>query len=380
MGNVYMIGESGVPEPMDRVLCQSEERELQLLLEMNFDLLPGDQINPDDPRRWLLVKREMPVPDPNTGTDRWSVDLFLVDQDGTPTFVECKRFMDTRSRREVIGQVLEYAANGHHYWTADKIRDFSEETCQVKGIALEQAMQRLQPNIKEPMEDFFGRVQQNLREGQVRMVFFLEESPFELRSVVDFLNKQMERSEVLLVEARQYDSGNMRIVVPTLVGYTEQARLAKRSFTGIASPAGRRWDPVSFFEDARTKLDDAAFQAVEELYKQCATLGFDIGWGRGAITGSFSITERSVCKGSFLTVRTDGTLIMSFGNFYGSELAERAGRRLRDLISERTGIRVQDTSKFPEYRASEWQNKVETVAAILQEILAEFAAKGCSVV
>ena len=343
---------------MNRVRCQSEELELQLLLEKNLDLLPGDQVNPDDPRRWLLVKREMPVPDPTTGTDRWSVDLFLVDQDGIPTFVECKRFLDTRSRREVIGQVLEYAANGHHYWTADTIRTFSEKACEANGITLDQAIGLLRPNTEESMEQFFNRVQQNLREGQVRLVFLLEESPFELRSVVDFLNKQRERSEVLLVEARQYEANDLRVVVPTLFGYTEQARLVKRSVPINTTAQRRKWDKTTFFDEAGTQLDDAGFQAVEELFNQCVLLGFGINWGTGAKSGSFSVYERSICQGSFLTLRTNGTLVIHFGVFYGTEAAELAGDRLRNPISVQMGMRLEDTSKYPEYRLSEWKNKV----------------------
>src|SRR5690242_3287529 len=119
MPKVYVVHEDGNTEAMDRVRCRDEIKELQLILEKNPDLLPGDQIDPEDPRRWLLIKREMPVPDPNTGLDRWSIDFLFVDQDAIPTFVECKRFADTRSRREVVGQMIDYAANGHYYWTKE---------------------------------------------------------------------------------------------------------------------------------------------------------------------------------------------------------------------------------------------------------------------
>src|SRR5438876_4547758 len=76
---------------MEHVRCKHENLELQRLLESNFELLAGEQIEPDDPPRWLLVKREMPVPDPSTGDNRWSIDFFFLDQDAMPTFVECKR-------------------------------------------------------------------------------------------------------------------------------------------------------------------------------------------------------------------------------------------------------------------------------------------------
>src|SRR3990172_8968666 len=101
MANVYILDPKGESTSMNRILCEDEDKELQTLLEKNPNLLPGDQIDPENPRRWLLIKREMPVQDPITGGARWSIDFFFVDQNGVPTFVECKRYKDTRSRREV---------------------------------------------------------------------------------------------------------------------------------------------------------------------------------------------------------------------------------------------------------------------------------------
>ncbi len=218
MSQVYVISDDGSTQPMDRIRCTNEDRELQRLLEKNPDLLPGDKMSPDDPRRWLLIKREMPVQDPSTGGDRWSIDFFLTDQSAIPTFVECKRYADTRARREVIGQMLEYAANGHYYWSKEMIRSYAEATAGACGTTVEEAIHALQPDDEETPSEFFSRVQENLREGQIRIVFFLEEAPMELKSVVDFLNKQMERSEVLLVEARQFSLNGIAVVTPTLFG------------------------------------------------------------------------------------------------------------------------------------------------------------------
>ena len=109
MGRLYHI-DNGTAFPCKPVRTTDEVAELQDVLARNLFLLPGDQINPEAPRRWMLVRQEMPVPDPGGGGSRWSVDLLLTDQDGVPTFVECKRYADTRSRREVVGQMLEYAA------------------------------------------------------------------------------------------------------------------------------------------------------------------------------------------------------------------------------------------------------------------------------
>ena len=80
MPSVYLLKENGKTEPMEKVLCKDETKELQDMLANNYDLLLGEQDKPDDPCRWLLVKREMPVPDPSGGGDRWSIDFFFVDQ------------------------------------------------------------------------------------------------------------------------------------------------------------------------------------------------------------------------------------------------------------------------------------------------------------
>jgi hypothetical protein len=311
MANVYVIRDSGVTEPMTRVRCQNEDQELQQLLEKNPDLLPGDQIEPEDPRRWLLIKREMPVPDPNTGTGRWSIDFFFVDQDATPTFVECKRFADTRSRREIVGQMLEYAANGHYYWTAEEMRNLAQASAKQRDLELEEAIQQLNPTEDESPDAFFDRVQQNLRQGQLRIVFFLEDSPMELRSVVDFLNKQLERSEVLLVEARQYTRDGVTVVAPTLFGYTEEARQVKRVVTVSSGASRRKWDKASFLADAKVKLTNKDAQDIETLYDEITAMGYGMNWGTGASRGSFGIKLSNFSQKTLLTVREVGIGVKS---------------------------------------------------------------------
>ena len=83
-----------------------------------------------DPRRWLLVRREMGVPDEELGSDRWSLDHLFLDQDAMPTLVEVKRSSDTRIRREVVGKMLDYAANAVAHWSIDQIiAEFRTSTC-----------------------------------------------------------------------------------------------------------------------------------------------------------------------------------------------------------------------------------------------------------
>src|SRR5690606_33156315 len=98
------------------------EEDLQTLVERHPELIVGEQIDSQNPPRWLLVRREVGVPDGAAAADRWSLDHLLLDHRGVPTFVETKRSTDSRIRREVVGQMLDYAANATRYWPAETIR------------------------------------------------------------------------------------------------------------------------------------------------------------------------------------------------------------------------------------------------------------------
>ncbi|MFJ6899548.1 hypothetical protein [Streptomyces hokutonensis] len=93
-------------------------------LDRNGQVLPRvpDFGSPADgrPLRLVLASRATGAP---TSTDSapayWLDHLFAdADADGVPTLVEVKRATDTRIRREVVGQMLDYAANAARYWSA----------------------------------------------------------------------------------------------------------------------------------------------------------------------------------------------------------------------------------------------------------------------
>jgi len=81
----------------------SSEEYLQTFLEKYPNLLAGEQINEANPRKWIVITREFPVPADDFSGGRWSLDHPLLDQEGNPTLVEVKRSSDTRIRREVVG-------------------------------------------------------------------------------------------------------------------------------------------------------------------------------------------------------------------------------------------------------------------------------------
>jgi len=376
MPTVFAVSKDGKATPMASIHCQDEGAEIQELLEKSPDVLPGDQINPDDPCRWILIKREMPVPDPASGGNRWSVDFIFADQRAIPTFVECKRFKDTRSRREVVGQMLEYAANGHHYWDRTELMRHANEEAAKRNIRLEDAVLSLEPTSGEDIDDFFEAMEANLREGQVRLVFFLEEAPQELKSIVDFLNRQMERSEVLIVEAKMFEQDGLRVVAPTLFGYTEQARMTKRPVGGRTGGGARRpWDEEAFFVTARETLPQQQLAAMKTLYEFGKREGVTVRWGTGARCGSFNFIIPAVIEKSILSAYTDGRLHLNFAWLHGDAKVDALREGLDDLADKKLRLPLPDghIALRPSVQADDWTGKVseicEGLAALVDSVM-----------
>ncbi|WP_336361564.1 hypothetical protein [Haladaptatus sp. ZSTT2] len=262
-GGIYLMDGDSLIEMTEEQY--DSERILQESLADFPRLLAGDQMTTDDARRWALVAREAAVPDKEGGGDRWSADHLFVDQAGVPTIVEVKRSDDTRIRREVVGQMLDYVAHASIYWNGSDLQDRFIETCEERGTVPEQLLSELTGD--EETDGFWEQVQTNLRSGNIRLLFVADAIPSELKRVVEFLNEQMSSTEVLAVEVTQYvdEQDNLKAFVPRLHGQTEEARSAKRS---TARPTH---DEEDLLNDLREKersgvLSAAEAAAVRDIY------------------------------------------------------------------------------------------------------------------
>ena len=201
------------------------EAELQALVAQFPDLLPAAGINSADPRRFVLVRREAGLSDSEQGGARWWIDHLFLDQDAIPTLVEVKRASDTRIRREVVGQMLDYAAWALTYWSTDRLRGWFEEECAAaNSTEADHLATRL--GVTDP-EAFWVQAKTNLQAGRIRMLFVADVIPLELRRVVEFLNQQFDPAEVLAVEIAQYRGTGFTTFVPRVLGQTEKAQAAK---------------------------------------------------------------------------------------------------------------------------------------------------------
>ena len=258
-----------------RVLSQQPyeaESVLQRLLEQYPELIAGPRTLAGDGGRLLLISREMPLAADEGGGRTWSLDHLFVDTAGVPVFVEVKRSTDTRSRREVVAQMLDYAAHGVRYLPIQKLRDGLDRTAARQGQS-DGAALLASAGIDNP-DAFWQTVEANFAAGRIRMLFVADELPAELRRIIEFLNEQMHAAEVLGVEIRRFVADGHAAYVPTVFGQTSHAIDAK---TGVT---GQTWTEDTFLETAQTRTTAAELDLMRKLFAHIRQHHGELRWGR----------------------------------------------------------------------------------------------------
>ncbi len=215
------------------------------------------------------------------GADRGYLDHLFLDQDTVPTLVEVKRSENAQIRREVVGHMLDYAANGVAFWSVDDIRSRFEESCRRQGTDPDAKLRECL-GADDAGQDFWQRVKTNLQAGRIRLIFVADKIPPGLRRIVEFLIGQMEFAEVLAIEVRQHLGQGLKALAPMLIGQTAAAQRAKSAGTRPT----RKWDKNSFFAELQAK-HPAAVPVARRILEWAKSNVGNIWWGEGTRDGSF---------------------------------------------------------------------------------------------
>lgn len=285
-GGIYLIQGDNQLVAMEEKPYDSEAL-LQELLEQYPNLLGVERADHHSSAQWLLIKRTGNIPTDDMGVERWSLNHLFLDHQAIPTLVEVQHEGERRPRREIIGQMLDYAANAVAYWPVESILDQFEGNCRRQNRDPEQVFEDfLGENADE--EKFWQQVKTNLQAGKIRLVFVADHVPAAMQRVVEFLNKQMDPAEVLAVEIKQYISpeNGLKTLVSKIIGQTAEAQQKKASTTRER----RQWDKASFLGEYAARYGDDEMVLVRELYDWIGSHPNDlyIQWGTGDAYGGFA--------------------------------------------------------------------------------------------
>jgi hypothetical protein len=313
-GGIYLIQDEDRLVEMIEQAYDNEDR-LQELLEKYPNLIAGDQIDRATPRQWLLISREMPIPAEDEVNGQWSFEHLFIDQNAIPTLVAVKHTQDDRIRREIVGQMLDYAANVLIYWPIESIITQFESNCRDVGRDPEQVFEEFLGT--DAHEDrFWEKVKTNLQAGKLRLVFVSDEISPELRRVVEFLNEQLDPTEVLALEIKQYVSQDgLKTLVPRIIGQTAEAQQKKAS----ATRERRRWDEASFFHEFETRqgYEEAQMARKIQQWVRRHEPAVEVVWGTGDLYGGFlaKLKQKGRKSIALFTVDISGDFVVSSSSY-----------------------------------------------------------------
>lgn len=196
-----------------------DEAWLQDLLFRHPHLIPLERIEPGA-GEVIPICRELPLPKP--GGRPVFLDIFGVTPHGRPVLVECKLWRNPQARREVVAQLLEYAA-------LLRRRSFADLTVQLKAVLgrnddnplFAHASDRLPKPADEAR--FVDAMSRNLRAGDFHLIIAGEGIREDLTVISDHLGTQGAR--LALIELQLWcDDGGRTLVVPQVAMRTEVIR------------------------------------------------------------------------------------------------------------------------------------------------------------
>lgn len=267
--------------------------------------------------------------------------------------MEVKRSSDTRIRREVVGQMLDYAANAVKYWPVANLQESLEKTAVAEGNSVDELLEQLRPGL-DPAE-FWRTVETNLKAGRIRMLFVADALPTELVRIIEFLNEQMSPAEVLGVELQQFVGAQHTVYVPRVVGRTSSAVATK----GGAGQTGQLWDRDSFLTAAQGRCSAAEVDLMRRLVEDVEHRGVKVNWGRGVTPGAagwYRVAGQPtgvwVLNANNESPTTRAYLMLYLADLLpklGAERLERAAQMLEALPTLRDKIAVARESHWKRY-------------------------------
>lgn len=149
------------------------------------------------------------------------IDLVAIDPQGQMTLCECKLARNPAIRREVVGQLLEYAG-ALKGLAPRRFREKFEERAQT---TIAQSLRTWESEVELSERELFDAVEETLDTGQFRLLIVVDELGEHLKETLLYLNEQVS-SAVLILELAYAKDDGLEFLLPTLHGQEAVSRSA----------------------------------------------------------------------------------------------------------------------------------------------------------
>jgi hypothetical protein len=191
-------------------LAYTNEDELQDILNTgSAELIPSD---PSLEEPHIVYAREVP-------TDSGPIDLIGIGSSGSVTIMECKLARNHQIKREVVGQVLDYAAS---LWETD----IAGLSAAFKAKAGSDPFEAIRAKFGEDAGSFDeeacrSEVARRLREGDFRLLVAVDRIDPELRRIIQYVNSRGGGDQgvrLVALEFPRFQQGDIQLLIPEAYG------------------------------------------------------------------------------------------------------------------------------------------------------------------
>ena len=245
----------------------SGEAHLQEILFRDPDIVPVEDISSDTELSPIkLMLKEVGLP--GSG----ATDLVGIDKNGNIYIIETKLARNPEVRRQVIGQILEYAA-----FLNEKGLDWLDDIVKKqKQVSISEYFEKLN-DPEWDKESFEQNLRDNLNSGAFKLLIAVDEMNPDLQRIINYMENIL-NVEIYALELRHFkDKAGMEILVPNIHGGKKKP-----------PPPPPPWYWERFVEDAKKKVDQATLTTLHRLYDFSLQLGI-VDFGKGRTYGTFRV-------------------------------------------------------------------------------------------
>lgn len=282
-------------------LCLNEFQE-EILLENLISDYP-DLISIDEDTKHFVVRRQQPIIDSEQGEHEYYLDVLFVDENAVPVLAEVKRHTDTRIRREVVAQMLDYAM-GMKLLNFDDLR---------KSFRLSNA-NNAEILAKYDTDEFWDKVKNNLELERMNLVFVADRIPSSLVTFIEFMNSHLQDICVYGVELKEYKTGSSKVIEKNLIKWdNNSAGKSSKQIKGIDWNYDRI---MGFVSENHNGMLPTYRKLVEYLLEN-----YRCKYGKGSLCASVNVWTNDNHR-LFQVDATKESLNISFHSWYFSEYSE----------------------------------------------------------
>lgn len=224
-------------------------------------------------------------------TEGGPADVVVLDVNGELTIVECKLASNPQIRREIVGQLFDYASC---FWKMDIVDFIDSWNKRADNV---EALDRL-----AQFESWRSRLALNLDEGRFRLVLAVDRINPPLKRIIEYLNRMSGAdTSVIAVAYARLAQGDLELLMPQVYGQeiaeTKQHEAARSRIL---------WDSDTYRSWAQTN-DPATVPNFEFLVNE--------GKARGM---NFVGSEATLPSGGFPILSPDGRQIGRLSIYYYS--------------------------------------------------------------